>query len=322
MKLVYKKNVSSSYRQGFDKEKNDIWGLGISILSMLMNEEYSKYYHWESFKINHDTISRKLSNLAQLGYTPSLIQTLSGMLQIEEHNRVSIKYIISKVLKNSGTEYRAIERFDVKESDVDTRRLREISQNRRRSSSKKRTSEREEEHYNYNSKRESKRQNSRRSTYSQNYDSNCFSTNSNQRQSYKDFPEYDQQFKPEESYRNQNPEPVQQENYNASTAMNYGYNTYHVQDSENFGSPAQKKREHFGEMSPVRERDTLRSTNRGFQALLDQTIMTLDSNFGMVRQRAQGSLRTQPKERHFEMPPQQPYIRASQRNAHNINFMR
>lgn len=41
----------------YDKEKNDIWSLGITLLATFVNEDYNNYYDWSNYRVN-DTLMR------------------------------------------------------------------------------------------------------------------------------------------------------------------------------------------------------------------------------------------------------------------------
>jgi hypothetical protein len=57
----------------YDKEKNDVWALGISLLSMLINEDYNRYYNWERCEISFPAIKKRIQILIQMGYSKELV---------------------------------------------------------------------------------------------------------------------------------------------------------------------------------------------------------------------------------------------------------
>ena len=62
----------------YDKEKNDIWGLGITLLSTFVNEDYNLYYDWKNYKINESVIGSRILKLSKdLGYSDSLVGVIS-----------------------------------------------------------------------------------------------------------------------------------------------------------------------------------------------------------------------------------------------------
>jgi len=65
----------NSSSKGYDKEKNDVWSLGtfstvflttkgITMLAILMNEDYNKYYDWKSNLILFDVIRSRINSLS------------------------------------------------------------------------------------------------------------------------------------------------------------------------------------------------------------------------------------------------------------------
>lgn len=44
----------------YDKEKNDVWSIGICVLVALINEDYNIFYNWTTQEIDFEMISQKL----------------------------------------------------------------------------------------------------------------------------------------------------------------------------------------------------------------------------------------------------------------------
>lgn len=47
----------------YDKEKNDIWSLGITLLSTFLNEDFNIYYDWRNFSVNESMIESRILKL-------------------------------------------------------------------------------------------------------------------------------------------------------------------------------------------------------------------------------------------------------------------
>lgn len=100
----------NSSSKGYDKEKNDVWSLGtfstvflttkgITMLAILMNEDYNKYYDWKSNLILFDVIRSRINSLSQkLKYSSNLVTLISGCLEKNEDQRSSISQIYSRLL--------------------------------------------------------------------------------------------------------------------------------------------------------------------------------------------------------------------------------
>jgi hypothetical protein len=58
----------------YDKEKNDVWSLGITLLSTFINEDFNLYYDWKNYKISEAGIGSRILRLRKdLGYSDTLV---------------------------------------------------------------------------------------------------------------------------------------------------------------------------------------------------------------------------------------------------------
>lgn len=61
----------------YDKEKNDIWSLGITLLSTFVNEDFNNYYDWKNYKVNESVIGSRILKLSKdLGYSEALVNVI------------------------------------------------------------------------------------------------------------------------------------------------------------------------------------------------------------------------------------------------------
>lgn len=61
----------------YDKEKNDIWSLGITLLSTFVNEDFNNYYDWKNYKVNEPVIGSRILKLSKdLGYSEALVNVI------------------------------------------------------------------------------------------------------------------------------------------------------------------------------------------------------------------------------------------------------
>lgn len=83
----------------YDKEKNDIWGLGVTILSLLINEDFNVYYDWDKCMINFPLIKKRIQQLNQMNYSRTLVNFVSSMLENDEQLRPKINQLFELVIK-------------------------------------------------------------------------------------------------------------------------------------------------------------------------------------------------------------------------------
>jgi len=82
--------------EDFDKSKNDVWAAGVTLLSVLFNEDFSRYYEWDQYRIKHDTILNRLNTLKSHGFSKSFMDILCHMLEIEDSQRPPIHELYNK----------------------------------------------------------------------------------------------------------------------------------------------------------------------------------------------------------------------------------
>lgn len=87
----------------FDREKNDIWALGITLLVSLNNDDFNIFYDWNGQDVNIDLIHAKIRKLQSQGYSAQLIKTLKMMLEKDEYKRIGLSELLRQA--NRGTEY-------------------------------------------------------------------------------------------------------------------------------------------------------------------------------------------------------------------------
>jgi serine/threonine protein kinase len=89
----------------FDKEKNDIWSLGITLLTTFVNEDYNNYYDWKNFRVNDTLIRSRILKLSKdYGYSSDLINLLDRMLEMDDFKRIGIQELsqIAGVTRRGG----------------------------------------------------------------------------------------------------------------------------------------------------------------------------------------------------------------------------
>lgn len=75
----------------YDKEKNDVYGIGITILSGLNNDDFNTYYDWNSNVVRFDLVNDRISRLStEFGYTHNLVSVMRKMLDQDEFTRIEV----------------------------------------------------------------------------------------------------------------------------------------------------------------------------------------------------------------------------------------
>lgn len=86
----------------YNKEKNDVWGLGITILSLLINEDFNTYYDQNTCQIKFPTIQNRIEMLGGMGYSRNMIQFLSWMLESDEILRPDFVELFEDLIQNTN----------------------------------------------------------------------------------------------------------------------------------------------------------------------------------------------------------------------------
>ncbi len=105
--------------------KTDI--IGITMLSMLMNEDFNKYYDWQNYLIQYDVIKSRLNSLGQkLGYSPKLIALLQSCLEKNEGERASVGQLheqLKEVCSNKQIDVPILTNTNLKKQTIDNHDL-------------------------------------------------------------------------------------------------------------------------------------------------------------------------------------------------------
>ena len=74
----------------FDREKNDVWAVGITLLVSLTNEDYNIFYDWYNQEVNYDFVLSRVRRVQTMGYSQDFLQALKLMLEKEESRRANL----------------------------------------------------------------------------------------------------------------------------------------------------------------------------------------------------------------------------------------
>lgn len=109
------------HKGGYDKEKNDVWGLGITLLSTLINEDHTRYYDWSRYEINFTVIEDRLIRLEQEGYSQDILALIRSMLDSDDRRRPSFAALAACVVSSQPIPLEKINvnQFSVRESIAD-----------------------------------------------------------------------------------------------------------------------------------------------------------------------------------------------------------
>lgn len=89
----------------FDREKNDIWSLGICTLVALTNEDFNIFYDWTNQEIHFDLIQARLRKVSNMGYPSEFIKILKLTLEKEEYKRASLHELLNLLNRNGYEQY-------------------------------------------------------------------------------------------------------------------------------------------------------------------------------------------------------------------------
>ena len=80
--------IVGPHSSSYDKEKNDIWSLGVTILAAFVNEDFNNYYDWKNYTINGTMIRSRLLRLRKdYGYSEDIIHVLEKMLEMDDFKK-------------------------------------------------------------------------------------------------------------------------------------------------------------------------------------------------------------------------------------------
>lgn len=85
----------------FEKEKNDIWSMGMTVLVSLTNEDFNIFYDWTNQDINFELLQSRIKKVHSLGYSSEFIKLLRSLLEKDEFKRPSLHDINQQVLRSS-----------------------------------------------------------------------------------------------------------------------------------------------------------------------------------------------------------------------------
>jgi hypothetical protein len=78
-------------------EKDEVYSLGITLLSASSNNPISEFYDYKQMDINRAMIEKKIALMHQHKYHPQLVQLVQAMLQENPEKRISLAQIMSTV---------------------------------------------------------------------------------------------------------------------------------------------------------------------------------------------------------------------------------
>lgn len=88
---------------------------------MLMNEDFNKYYDWESHQILWDVIRSRLNSLGQkLGYSSKIINLVQRCLDRDEFSRVGVNELHGLLQsEGNGMQFDSPSKMDLRRSTID-----------------------------------------------------------------------------------------------------------------------------------------------------------------------------------------------------------
>lgn len=89
----------------FNREKNDVWSIGICVLVCLTNEDFNIFYDWTNQEINYSLLSQRFQMLEAMGYSEELIFLIKRTLEKDENKRISLVELQSQIKNLSQSAY-------------------------------------------------------------------------------------------------------------------------------------------------------------------------------------------------------------------------
>lgn len=77
----------------YNPEKNDVWGLGITLISAATICNFREFYDYTYGNIDLERINEKLDMMAKMGYSPYLVKCVGNMVSTIEDHRPTFKDI-------------------------------------------------------------------------------------------------------------------------------------------------------------------------------------------------------------------------------------
>lgn len=96
----------------FNREKNDIWALGITLLVSLTNEDFNIFYDWHNQEVNYELILKRLRRVQAMRYSPDFVKVLTFMLEKDESRRANL-YNLQDFIKRANKPVYASELQDI-----------------------------------------------------------------------------------------------------------------------------------------------------------------------------------------------------------------
>ena len=96
----------------YNAEKNDVWGLGITLLSAATVSNFREFYDYTYGNIDLERINEKLDQMAKLGFSQYLIKCVGNMVSTIEDHRPTLKdianFVAAKPAQNSQPSQQAM----------------------------------------------------------------------------------------------------------------------------------------------------------------------------------------------------------------------
>jgi serine/threonine protein kinase len=78
-------------------EKDEVFSLGITALCAACNNPLADFYDYKTVELNRPKIAQKIAFMRELGYSQELINLISGMLQEDPNQRLSMSQVLQIV---------------------------------------------------------------------------------------------------------------------------------------------------------------------------------------------------------------------------------
>lgn len=83
-------------------DKAEVYSIGITLLSMMINEDYNIYYDWKNYRVNQNQIFSRIEKLREMKYSQNMINLLHKMLKPDDYDRQDLTDLYQAVNSHLG----------------------------------------------------------------------------------------------------------------------------------------------------------------------------------------------------------------------------
>lgn len=92
---LIKPYTSKSLDANYNVEKNDVWAIGVTMISVASVSNFKDFYDLTYGNILTDKINERLTMMEQMGYSSYFVRCMANMLNPNEDYRPSLKDLLN-----------------------------------------------------------------------------------------------------------------------------------------------------------------------------------------------------------------------------------